>query len=386
MKRDFYRFTLKHLAFLLLVLCIFLGFVARYTQPDYEEQVARAAFQKLQRAEIDLEAAIKSDNLALARDAIERGARPTDGFLQGRGDLLKICVDSCQPAMLALLLEHDANPRQSVSADVVGHGPLLFAVASSPQPLKARREMLDLLLEHGVDINTVAGNKSIVMDIAIYHNDAPLCDLLRAYGVPYGPREMVVFNRLAELKEAVATNPEIVKERVAPVYAGKNPTLLGLALKHGHAEVARFLIDAGAPLDTLEELGATPMHMAARGGNPDMIRLLAERGLDVNARDDWNDTPLTNVIWRTNIETVRTLLEVGADVNAEPVRGRTALYALLRKLTPERYEIVRLLIAAGADPTIADDQGVSALDLARDYPPEVQTLLEKPTAAAARVE
>lgn len=385
MKRDFYRFTLKQLVFLLLVLCIFLGFVARYTQPDYEEQAARAAFQKLQRAERDLEAAIKSDNLVLARDAIERGARPTDGYLQGHGNLLKICVDSCQPAMLALLLEHDANPRQSVPADVVGRGPLLYAVASSPQPLEARREMLDLLLEHGVDINTVAGNNRIVMDIAIYRNEARLCDLLRAYGVPYGPREMVVFNRLAELKEAIANNPEIVKERVAPIYAGQDPTLLGLALKQGHAEVARFLIDNGAPLDTLEELGATLMHMAARGGNPDLIRLLADRGLDVNARDDWNDTPLTDAILRTNVETVKALLEAGADVNAEPVRGRTALYALSRGLTPERYEIVRVLISADADPTITDEQGVSALDLIRDYPPEVQALLEKPTAAAARV-
>ncbi|MBI2477963.1 MAG: hypothetical protein HYV60_04750 [Planctomycetia bacterium] len=36
---------------------------------------------------------------------------------------------------------------------------------------------------------------------------------------PYGPREMVVFNRLADLQEAVANNPEIVHERVAKIYA-----------------------------------------------------------------------------------------------------------------------------------------------------------------------
>ena len=380
MKKDFYRFTLKQLACLLLVLCMFLGLVARYMQPDYQELAARAVFQKLQRDKRDLEAAMKSDNLELAREAIQRLARPTDGFLQGQSNhLLKVCIDNCQPAMLALLLEHNVNPRQSLRADAISDGPVLFAVAFSPRFLEIRRGMFDVLLKHGVDINTVSSNQRTVMDIAVYRNEAPLCDLLREYGAPYGPREMVVFNRLAELKEAVANNPEIVKERVAPIFAGQDPTLLGLALKHGHAEVARFLIDSGAPLDTLEELGQTLMFMAARGGNPELVRLLAARGLDVNARDEWNDTPLTDSITRTNAEAVKTLIEMGADVNARGCFGRTALSALLLNVKSEQYEIVRSLIAAGADPTIADDQGVSALDSARGYPSEVQTLLEKPT-------
>jgi ankyrin repeat protein len=178
----------------------------------------------------------------------------------------------------------------------------------------------------------------------------------------------------------------IVKQRVAPIYAGQAPTLLGLALGHGHSEIAHFLIDSGAPLDTLEELDETLMHMAARGGLPDMIKLLAERGLDVNARDEWNDTPLTDSITRTNAETVKTLIELEADVNARGSFGRTALSALLLNLKSEQYELVRSLIAAGADPTIADDKGVSALDLARDYPPEVRALLENRTESAGKAE
>ena len=293
---------------------------------------------------------------------------------------------------------------------MVGDGPILFAVASSAQPLETRQEMLDVLLKHGVDINTVAGNQRTVMDIAVYYDEAPLCDLLREYGVHYGPREMAVFNRLAELKEAVVNNPELIHERFKSIYAGQDLTLLGLALKHGHREVAHFLIDSGAPLDTLEEHGLTPMFMAARGGTPEFVRLLAARGLDVNARDDWNDTPLTDSILRTNVETVKALLEVGADVNARAARGRTALSTILlywhvdatarseerRGRTAlsakllygrhEQLEIIRLLIAAGADPTIADNEGHSALDIARDYPPEVQELLGIPTAPAAKVE
>ena len=76
MRKDFYRCTLKQLALLLLVLGILLGFVSRYV---HEERAARVAFQKLQRNENDLRVAINSNNVVLARDAIERGARPTDG-------------------------------------------------------------------------------------------------------------------------------------------------------------------------------------------------------------------------------------------------------------------------------------------------------------------
>jgi hypothetical protein len=197
MKKDFYRFTLKQLALLSLVLCILLGFVVRYRQPDYEEQAARVAFQNLQRAENDLKSAIASDDLILARDAIERGANPRVGFI-GQ-NLWKVCIDTCQPEMLELLLTYGANPQQLVPADVVGDGPILFAVASSLQPLEIRQQMFDALRKHGVDINTTSSNHRTVMDIAVGRNDATLCDLLREYGVPYGPREMVVFDRLAEL-------------------------------------------------------------------------------------------------------------------------------------------------------------------------------------------
>jgi hypothetical protein len=90
------------------------------------------------------------------------------------------------------------------------------------------------------------------MDVAVRAGDADAADLLRGYGLPYGAREMATFNRLDELKRAVEANPELIKQRYKPEYAahpGQGPTLLGIAMSHGHREMSIFLIESGAPLD-----------------------------------------------------------------------------------------------------------------------------------------
>jgi len=64
-------------------------------------------------------------------------------------------------------LEHDADPQKKPAHQYGRQRPDCFAVASCDQPLETRKEMLDVLLKHGVDINTVAGNQRTVMDIAV---------------------------------------------------------------------------------------------------------------------------------------------------------------------------------------------------------------------------
>lgn len=115
--------------------------------------------------------------------------------------------------------------------------------------------------------------------------------------------------------------------------------------------------------------------MAAKGGNLDCVRLIAEHGGDVNARDDWNDTPLTDSIWQANVDVdlVNLLIDLGADVNSQQSGGRTALHLAL---TNGRYVHLPVLIAAGADPMIEDMNGKTALDYAKQCPPEIQSLLK----------
>jgi ankyrin repeat protein len=202
------------------------------------------------------------------------------------------------------------------------------------------------------------------MDFLVYGDrDTQVGDLLREIGVPYGPREMAAFNRLDDLKRAVGEQPDLVKERFRSPFAGEGPTLLGIALEKGHRDMAKFLIEAGAPLDTVVYQNMTLLHMAARGGDPELIRLLVARGLDVHARDRYQDTPLRDIAWAGKPDAIAALLEAGADVNTRGMNDYTPLHTAVSN---NRVEIVRMLLAAGADATIPDSRDhETALDVAR---------------------
>lgn len=142
--------------------------------------------------------------------------------------------------------------------------------------------------------------------------------------------------------------------------------------------MAIYLIDHGAPLDTIEGKGSTLLHRAARGGNPELIRLLLARGLDVNARDDYGDTPLTDSVWCTRPEAIDVLIEAGADVNAQGSNESTALHLAAGS---GRANVVSKLLAAGADPTIVNIYGETPLDKVRK---RTKRLLEAETVPALR--
>ena len=52
------------------------------------------------------------------------------------------------------------------------------------------------------------------------------------------------------------------------------------AAEQGHTDLARFLLDRGAPIDDQADEGESPLMLAARGGHRDTVRLLLERGAD----------------------------------------------------------------------------------------------------------
>jgi len=95
----------------------------------------------------------------------------------------------------------------------------------------------------------------------------------------------------------------------------------------------------------------------------DMIRLLLDNHADPNLSSNDHDTPLHNVC-RNSIDhiVIRLLLEKGAEPNLLNSNGMTPLHCIAenRFLGNTRYDIpftqsIKLLIDAGADPTIRDE-------------------------------
>ena len=91
---------------------------------------------------------------------------------------------------------------------------------------------------------------------------------------------------------------------------------------------------------------------------------LQERPLGVNDTDLFGDTPLHIVSSWGDAESVAALLAAGAKVDAMGDKGQTPLFQA------KSTEVVDLLLAAGADPSIVDEFGETAETFRRNVGPE----------------
>ncbi len=113
--------------------------------------------------------------------------------------------------------------------------------------------------------------------------------------------------------------------------------------------------------------GFTALHFPAFFGIGDAAaasRVLIEAGADVNARsaNSFSVLPLHSAVAGNRDDVVAALIDAGADVNATQPHGWTPLLGAAK--TGSLASVERLL-AAGADPAPRNDDGASALELAR---------------------
>jgi ankyrin repeat protein len=151
--------------------------------------------------------------------------------------------------------------------------------------------------------------------------------------------------------------------------------------------------------------GQTPFLRAALSGDTTTMRLLLENGADPNLATFAGTTPLmaaSGVNWvvaqtytespAAVIEAVRMCLELGNDVNATNSMG---LSALLGAVNRGSNDIIRILVAEGADLDVVDREGRTAIRWAEgvflaavgaERKPETIALLEQLMETAGRVE
>lgn len=113
--------------------------------------------------------------------------------------------------------------------------------------------------------------------------------------------------------------------------------------------------------------GFTALHLAVFFGQPETARLLIEAGASVLARttNALDNHPLHAAVASSNasarLANTQLLLDAGAAVNERQSGGFTPLMAAAQN---GDADLLRLLLAHGADPSIRDDQGRSAADIA----------------------
>jgi hypothetical protein len=151
------------------------------------------------------------------------------------------------------------------------------------------------------------------------------------------------------------------------------------AVRLGSETAVRELIKRGAGLN-FERKDETSLILAIRDKKTAIAKLLLEAGADPNLAESVNGgTPLRWAVQTSNVEIVEILINhYNVDVNFRPKNGVTALHAAADFNRDERITV--MLLAAGSDANVIDEEGRSPLDLAiMGRKPAIAPLIEKAT-------
>ncbi|WP_101102137.1 ankyrin repeat domain-containing protein [Macromonas bipunctata] len=179
-------------------------------------------------------------------------------------------------------------------------------------------------------------------------NAAPLDDFLQALRVDHLPQVQQL------VRQGFSANAHD---------AQRNPVLC-LAIQHDALHIATWLVrQPGINLEQANTRGETPLMLAAVRGHTALVQTLLEQGAQPN-RPGW--TALHYAASHTGdaaLAIIGLLLEHSAYIDAESPNGTTPL------MMAARYglsDAVTLLLQAGADPQLKNQQGLTALDFARE--------------------
>ena len=314
--------------------------------------------------------AVHHENVALVTDLLRAGANATAANRAGATPMY-LASFLGNGAIMDALLKHGVD----VNATFLRHGEtaLMFAARSG------RPEAVKLLLEAGAQVDakeTMRQTTALMWAAEQGHGD--VIELLAAAGADINANTIV---EEAEQRRGVSY------EQGDNFHTG-GVTPLVLAARQGHLEAVRALADNGADLDKASGDGSTAMLVAIQNGHYHVARYLVEQGADINKANEKAWTPLYLAVKHRNLETgtipvpnqnqafdfITLLLERDVDVNArvgfntEIRNGQRATWfeedgatAFMRAALCGDIEVMKMLLAKGADPHVATKDGTTAL-------------------------
>ncbi|HET9642096.1 MAG TPA: ankyrin repeat domain-containing protein, partial [Burkholderiaceae bacterium] len=140
-------------------------------------------------------------------------------------------------------------------------------------------------------------------------------------------------------------------------------TALDLAVKMGHPDAARRLLNLGASLDRKDKHGRSLFHRAALKGDADLIHLLGKYVEDIDVLTDDGKTALFLAVEKGHVAAIRALLKLSADLHFRNEAGITPFH---RAALDGKGDLIQLLSQYVEDIDEPTDDGKTALILAAE--------------------
>ena len=164
----------------------------------------------------------------------------------------------------------------------------------------------------------------------------------------------------AAISKLLADEPALVHQQI--VHTRGNATTYGklpLEMVNKSLDASKLLLNAGADPNKTGDGNALPIHNASL----DVTEFLTDAGANVNKIGYEECTPLMYEVYMRNLDNVKLLIERGANVNYQRVMdGFCSLHFSAQNRDAPMSEV---LLAAGADASLRNNDGQSPSDIAR---------------------
>lgn len=313
--------------------------------------------------------AVLADDLEMADLLIAAGARVSAANRDGATPLL-LAAQNGSAAMIARLIGAGADP----NAPLTRYQDTALMMAARTGKTGAVRTLLDL----GAQVNAKeswGGTTALMWAVSEGHPE--VVKLLIERGADVNARSYFVPSTTGRGFEGTTPVPPSPDQEPTEFASGLFTPLM-FAAREGGLESARILVEAGADINARAGDGKDALSLAIFNGNYDVASFLVDSGANVNQADAQRFTPLFWAVDRRNMETapnfpwmvtadplplIKKLLDAGANPNAlvnNTPRARMRegsprivfATALMRAAFSADLELVKLLLAYGADPNI----------------------------------
>jgi ankyrin repeat protein len=132
------------------------------------------------------------------------------------------------------------------------------------------------------------------------------------------------------------------------------------AADHGYIELMKFLISKHVNIFKQDKDGNTPLHRAVLSGNLGAVKLAISQGAKINQKSNNGNSAIFFSAAKFP-DITKFLIQKDADVS---LRNRQSYTPLMNAVKNKCIECIKLLLAAGANPSRKNSKGQNSFDLA----------------------